>query len=229
MAGSDGGREDAAHACQVRRGRGRPVVVGVAEHSGWAILVSAAAVNGAPAVVDRRRVPLIEKGLPNLPYEHDTRALADDEAQQLLQTVKQSIATCTALALERLSDDLWPQHRVSAIAIRQPPLPRLPATAKEAHDSYHVLCRADGMLYHDALCKAARQRDWQVMFHQRGEELTKAADALQARPQDVEQFITDQKRTLKAPWSAEHRDAFAAAIGGLRRESKLRLPRQDVT
>jgi hypothetical protein len=212
----------------VKRRRGRPVVVGVTEHSGWAILVSAAAVNGAPAVIDRRRVPLIEKGLPNLPYEHDTRALADDEAQQLLDTVKQSIAACAALALERLADDLWPQHRVSAIAIRQPPLPRLPATAREAHDSYHVLCRADGMLYHDALCKAARQRDWEVVFHRRGEELTQAADALQASRRDVERFITDQKRTLKAPWTTEHRHAFAAAIASLKRESRLRIPRIEL-
>lgn len=202
----------------------RPVVVGVAEHSGWAILVSTAAVNGEPTVVDRRRVPLIEKGLPNLPYEHDTQALADDEAEQLLKTVKRSIAACTAQALERLADDLWPQYRVSSIAIRQPPLPHLPASAKEAHDSYYVLCRADGMLYHAALCKAARQRGWGVAFHRRGEELAQAAEALRASARDVERFIDDQKRTLKAPWSAEHRDAFAAAISGLRHESKLRLP-----
>ena len=37
-------------------------VVGVSEHSGWAILVTAAIVEGMPVVVDRRRVPLIDKG-----------------------------------------------------------------------------------------------------------------------------------------------------------------------
>lgn len=204
-------------------------MVGVAEHSGWAIFVSTAAVNGAPTVVDRRRVPLIEKGVPNQPYEHDSQALADDEAEQLLQTVKRSIEACTALALARLSDDLWPKYRVSSIAIRHPPLEHLPATVREVHGSYHVLCRADGMLYHSALCTAARQRGWEVAFHRRGDELAQAAEALRASAQDVERFINDQKRTLKAPWSAEHRDAFAAAIASLRHGSKLRLPRTEAT
>jgi hypothetical protein len=84
------------------------------------------------------------------------------------------------------------------------------------------------MLYHDALCEAARQRDWEVVFHRRGEELTQAADALQASRRDVERFITDQKRTLKAPWTTEHRHAFAAAIASLKRESRLRIPRIEL-
>ena len=60
----------------------RPGVVGVADHNGWAILVSAAAVNGEPTVVDRRRVELIERGVPSQPYHHETLALGDDEAEQ---------------------------------------------------------------------------------------------------------------------------------------------------
>jgi hypothetical protein len=199
------------------------VVVGVADHSGWAIFVSAAVVKGEPTVVDRRRVSLIEKGLPNQPYEHDTRALADDEAEQLVRDVKRSIAKTTGLAFDRLSADLWPTYRVSSLTVREPTLERLPATVTEAHASYHVQCRADGMLYHSAICAAARQRDWTLVFHRRGEELAMAADALKASPQDVERFLNDLKKTLKQPWTAEHRHAFAAAIGGLREQSKRAL------
>jgi hypothetical protein len=200
----------------------RTVAVGVAEHNGWAILVSAAAVSGEPVVVDRRRVTLIEKGVPNQPYEHDTQPLSDAGAEQVLRTVKRSIAACTAQALDRLSADLWPQYRVAAMAIRQPPLARLPATLEEVRRSYHVMCRADGMLYHSALCKAARQRDWNLVFHRRGEELAKAAEACQVTTGGVERFINDLKPTLKAPWTAEHRNAFAAAIGTLSKQSRLR-------
>ena len=200
---------------------GRPVVVGVADHNGWAILVSAAAVNGEPTVVDRRRVTLIEKGVPSQPYHHETLALSDAEAEQLLRKVKRSIASCTALAFDRLAADLSPQYRVAAITIRQPPLPLLPATVEEVHRSYHALCRADGMLYHSAICTAARQRDWKVVLHRRGEELAKAAEALQASTQDVERFMRDLRQTLKPPWTAEHRHAFAAAIGALKQLSRL--------
>jgi hypothetical protein len=206
------------------RSNGRPAVVGASDHNGWAILVSAAAVNGEPSVVDRRRVRLIGKGVPNQPYHHETLALSDAEAEQLLLKVKRSIAACTAVAFDRLSADLWPRYRVSSITIRQPPLAHLPVTVGEVHRSYHALCRADGMLYHSAICTAARQRDWKLVFHRRGEELAKAAEALQASTHEVERFMNDLRQTLRPPWTAEHRNAFAAAIAGLRKRSRLRVP-----
>jgi hypothetical protein len=211
------------------RSNGRPVVVGVADHNGWAILVSAAAVNGAPTVVDRRRVMLVAKGVPSQPYHHETLALTDEASEQLLRKVERSIAACTALAFDRLATDLWPQYRVSSITIRQPPLAHLPATVAEVHRSYHTLCRADGMLYHSAICAAARQRDWAVVLHRRGEELATAADALQASTHEVERFMNELRQTLRPPWTAEHRHAFAAAIGGLRKQSRLRVLRAEAT
>jgi hypothetical protein len=192
-----------------------PLVIGVADHCGWAILVSASWADGHPAVVDRRRVRLIETGLPSQPYEHETRGLREEEAEQLLRRVTQSIERSTALALDRLAADLRPLYRVSGLAMRQPPLGRLPASAEHAHRSYHVLCRADAMLYHSAICAAARQRRWPLAFHRRGEELARAAQALQWSPPDVERFMTDLRTALQPPWTAEHRRAFAAAIAAL--------------
>jgi hypothetical protein len=194
----------------------------VADHNGWAILVSAAAVNGEPVVVDRRRVELIEKGVPSQPYHHETLTLTDAEAERLLRRVEQSIAAWTDLAFDRLSSDLWPRYRVSAMTIRQPPLAHLPATVAEVHRSYHATCRADGVLYHSAICRAARRRDWEIVLHRRGEELATAAEALQTSTLEVERFLTDLRQALKPPWSAEHRHAFAAAIGRLGRQSRLR-------
>ena len=209
---------------RARNDSGARVAVGIADHSGWAILVSAAAVNGEPVVVDRRRVRLIDEGVPNQPYEHDTSALADDEAEALVRTVKRSIATRTALAFDHLSGDLSPRYRIVAITIREPTLPRLPATVKEARASNHVLYRADGMLYHSAICAAARRRGWEVAQHRRGEEFTSAAKALRATAGDVEQFVNALRKTLRPPWSAEHRSAFAAAVGSLGAQAKLRVP-----
>ena len=115
------------------------------------------------------------------------------------------------------------------MTIREPTLAHLPATVGEVHRSYHVQCRADGMLYHSAICEAARQRDWQLVFHRRGEELAKAAAAVQASAREVERFINDYRQTLKPPWTAEYRHAFAAAIGSLSHQSRLRVPRREPT
>ena len=195
-----------------------PVAVGVAEHNGWAILVSVAAVNGQPTVVDRRRVPLIEKGVPNQPYHHETLALPNAEAEQLLRRVRRSIAACTTLAFERLSADLSPRYRVASIAIRQPPLPRLPATVAVVHDSYYVQCRADGMLYHSAICAAARHLGWSLVVLPRGEELAKAAEAMQTSSAEVDEFVNRLRRKLGPPWAADHRRALAAAIAALKNQ-----------
>ena len=203
------------------------MVVGVSDHNGWAVLVSAAIANGAPAVVDRRRVSLIEDGVPSQPYHHETLALGDAESEQLLHKVRRSIAACTEHALRQLAADLFPRYRVAAVTIRHPPLADLPPTVGEVHRSYHATCRADGMLYHSAICQAARQRAWKVVLHPRGEEVAMAAAALHASTHHVERFVNGLKETLKAPWTAEHRDAFAAAIGSLGQQSRLRLPRMD--
>ena len=191
------------------------VVVGVADHSGWALFVSAAIVNGKLTLVDCRRVELIEAGIPTQPYHHETLTLKEADAERLLRTVRQSIAACTARAFDRLSADLSPRYQVSALAMREPTLARLPETVEEAHRTYHTMCRADGMLYHAAICAAARQRHWELVFHRRGEELARAAGALNASTSEVERFVKGLKQP--PPWTAEHRNAFAAAIGSLKK------------
>ena len=201
-----------------------PVVVGVADHGGWAVLVCAAMADGAPVVIDRRRVPIIDPGVPTQPYHHDTLAMPKAASEKLVRTVKKSVASCTAAAFDHLSTDLGPRHRIVAIAIREPPLPHLPASVKEAHASYNVQCRADGMLYHAAICADADRRGWDVVRHPRGEEMERAAVVLGARPADVGRFLDGLKKTLGPPWSAEHRHVFAAAIARLGDEARLRLP-----
>jgi hypothetical protein len=73
------------------------------------------------------------------------------------------------------------------------------------------------MLYHSAICAAARRLGWSLVVLPRGEELARAAEAMQASPADVEEFVNSLRRTLGPPWAADHRRALAAAIGTLRR------------
>jgi hypothetical protein len=201
----------------------QPVVVGVADHGGWAILVSVAPKDGQPVVIDRRRAATIDDGVPSQPYHHDTLTMSDADAEALLRKVKRSVAERTARAFDQLATDLGTQYRVDAMTIRVPPLERLPATAKEAHASYHVQCRADGMLYHAALCEAADARGWTVVMVPRGHEISRAAEALACGERRAEQFVVGLKAVLGPPWSAEHRNACAAAIAELSERTPLRL------
>ena len=124
-----------------------PCVVSVAEHTGWAHLVCVAAPGNVPAVVARRRVVLIDPGLPTMPYEHDTTAMREDEANAVIARVRRSVAARTSEALQRIVIELAPAHTAVALAIRKPPFDDLPATVAAVRTSYRLLCAADGMLY----------------------------------------------------------------------------------
>ena len=199
-----------------------PVVLGVADHSGWAIFVSVAAEGGVPRIADRRHVELIAKGLPNQPYHHETLAMSEHDAERLLDRVRKSISISVDHALDRLSADLKSESRVKALTIREPTLPSLPPTVAEVHASYRVTCAADGMLYHSAICKAARERGWEVEFFRRGGAAAQAAEILGTSTPDADRFLTDLGKALGPPWTKEHRDATAAAIRVLGNHSKFR-------
>src|SRR5713101_4334363 len=153
-------------------------VVSVADHTGWAHVVCVAARGNVPAVIARRRVALIDKGLPTLPYEHDTTAMREDEANAVIARVRRSIAARTSDALRRVVIELAPAHTAVALAIREPPFDDLPATVAAVRTSYRLLCAADGMLYQLAICHAARQLRLDVHRCRRGGETARAAQHL---------------------------------------------------
>jgi hypothetical protein len=196
-------------------GRSSPCAISVAEHTGWTHLLAVAVQQGAPAVLVRRRVALIDPGLPTQPYEHDSRALPEPEANALIARVQRSIAARTSLAFERLIAELAPAHTAVALAIRKPPFPELPATVSEAWNSYPLLCAADGMLYQQALCRAARQHGLEIHLCRRGDEMTLAAQRLAVTAEAIEAFVAKTGRPPGPPWTEEHRRAFAAGIAAL--------------
>jgi len=200
-----------------------PGVISVADHAGWAHLVCVSVQSGLPVVVERRRVALIDPGLPTQPYEHDTVAMREDEAEALVARVRRSIAACTTRALERVVSELAPTCRIVALAIRKPPFPRIPSSVRTVHASYQLKCSADGMLYQGALCRAAKRQKLEVRLCQRGEEVELAASSLGVSPDEVEAFVTRVGRPAGPPWTQEHRLAYAAAIAALAPHARMRL------
>jgi hypothetical protein len=192
-----------------------PCVISVADHAGWAHVVCAAAKDNVPAVIERRRVTVIDKGLPTMPYHHESLAMPEDEANALIARVRRSIARCTSRALREVATDLAPAHRVVALAIREPPFPELPETVAVVRQSYQLQCAADGMMYQHALCCAAGDLGLEVHLCRRGEETASAAARLGVDPGDIESFVSGTGRPSGPPWTQEHRRAYAAAIAAL--------------
>jgi hypothetical protein len=198
-------------------------VLGVADHGGWAVCVTVAVSRDVPLVVDRRRIELIEPGVPSQPYHHDTRAMPLPDAEKLVLRVRASVMQTTLAGLSELRDELRPLYTIVAMTLRNPPLSYVPVTVAEAHASYPVMCRADGMMYHDALCTAARRLKIPLELQDRGEELTRAADRLGASVKELEQFLHTQGERLGPPWQKEHRLAAAAAMAVLADRMRVAL------
>jgi hypothetical protein len=180
----------------------------------------------APAVIERRRVALIDRGLPTLPYHHDTTAMREDEANALIARVRRSIAARTSDAFTRVVTELAPAYAVVALAIREPPFAELPETVATVRKSYRLQCAADGMLYQLAICRAARQLGLDVQICRRGQETSRAADQLGVTLSEIEEFVRRTGRPAGPPWTQEHRRAYAAGIAALAAHApgRLRIP-----
>ncbi|HJZ70951.1 MAG TPA: hypothetical protein VKE51_04380 [Vicinamibacterales bacterium] len=202
-------------------------VISVADHAGWAHVVCVAAPANVPAVVERRRVTLIDAGLPTLPYHHESLGMREDDANALIARIQRSIAGRTSRALKEVVTDLAPVYSVVALAIREPPFAELPDSVAAVRQSYQLQCAADGMMYQLALCRAARDLGLEVHLCRRGEETARAAARLEVHPHQMESFVSDTGRPSGPPWTQEHRRAYAAGIAALaarpRRRRTMRI------
>ena len=203
--------------------RREPCVVSVADHTGWAHAVCVGVRGQAPAVIQRRRMSLIDRGLPTLPYHHDTTAMREDEANALFARVQRSIAARTSEALTEVVRELTPACDVVALAIREPPFAELPETVAEVRKSYRLQCAADGMLYQLAMSSAARQLGLDVQMCRRGKETSRAAYELGVTPSEIEEFVSRIGRPAGSPWTQEHRMAYAAGIAALAAHARGRI------
>ena len=195
--------------------RTAPCVISVAEHAGWAHVVSVAAPGQMAAVVGRRRVTLIEAGLPTLPYHHDTIGMREVDANALIARVQRSVAKCTSHEIQRVVADLAPSYAVVALAIREPVFPALPESVATVQQSYRLQCAADGVMYQLALCRAARGLGLEVHLCRRGQEAARAAERLGVTTDAIESFVRSSGRPPGPPWTLEHRRAYAAGVAVL--------------
>ncbi len=90
-------------------------IIGVSDHGGWAVLVTVAA-DGA--ILDRRRVELVDDTLPALPHHHEGQLLAMNEAVALVERVRVSAERHAILALDEVATAV---PHILGIALRKRP------------------------------------------------------------------------------------------------------------
>ena len=176
--------------------------LGIAHHLGWAVAVTASADH---AVVDRRRIELVEPGVATAPIHHEGKPLDDDAAAVLVAQVRASAVRATAQSLDELVAALPAPIVSMSLRAWSPDFPKDIAVQRRVpHES-----RADSVMYREVLAEQARARGWAVHLFDAKDVEARAARTLAGRAAEV---LHGPRATLGPPWAKDHRMALAATI-----------------
>ena len=178
-------------------------IVGVSDHGGWAVLVTAAP-DGT--LLDRRRVELVDEDLPKIPHHSEGQALPLPEAVALVERVRASAEKHAKLALDAVA--LTVPRRILGVALRR--CPELPPTIAERIKDYRAQNVADWVMYRRALAAAAEARGWAIHWYDAKKVLDAAREALGI--EDLDAHFLQLRRSIGSPWGQDHKVAMAAAI-----------------
>ena len=178
--------------------------VGIADHFGWAVAVSASA---DYEVVDRRRIELIEPGMTAAPIHYDGHRLDVAAMAELVTKVRASVVRATAAALDNIAAAL-PEPIVS-ISLRTWPPDFPDDIAVQLRAPYEA--RADAIMYRQILADLANTHNWKVQLYDAKQVEAQAVGILTDRADDV---LHGPRATLGPPWTKDHRIALAATIVG---------------
>ncbi|MET1001845.1 MAG: hypothetical protein ABWZ15_08550 [Acidimicrobiia bacterium] len=178
--------------------------VGIADHFGWAVAVTASADH---EVVDRRRIELVEPGLTAAPIHYESHRLDIPGTVALVAKVRASVVRATSAALDELATSL--PAPVVSISLRTWPLDFPADVAVQRRSPYEA--RADAIMYREVLSELAHARDWEVHLYNAKEVIGQAVSMLGERADEI---LQGPRARLGPPWTKDHRTALAATIVG---------------
>jgi hypothetical protein len=200
---------------QLRPTAGRGTIgdmrLGIAHHLGWAAVVAASADH---KVVDRRRIELIERGMPPAPIHHEggphrlhrtATPLDDDDLAALVADVRASVIRATSAALDDLTTSL--SEPIVSISLRAWTADFPAEIAVQRRAPWES--QADSVMYRQVLAELARDRGWEVHLFNAKDVEADAASILGERAHEV---LHGPRALLGPPWSKDHRLALAATI-----------------
>ena len=176
--------------------------LGIADHFGWAVAVTAAADH---AVVDRRRIELVEPGVSPAPIHYESRRLDVAATAALVARVRASVDRACSAALDELAGAL--PAPVVSISLRFWPPDFPDDIAVQRRAPYEA--RADAIMYRHLLAELAHARGWEVHCYDAKHVEAQAADLLGNRADEV---LRRPRATLGPPWTKDHRVALAATV-----------------
>jgi hypothetical protein len=176
--------------------------LGIADHLGWAVAVTASADH---EVVDRRRIELVEPGLSAAPIHYESRHLDVAGTAALVAKVRASVVRAASAALDEIAIAL--PAPVVSISLRRWPPDFPDDIAVQRRVPYES--RADAVMYRQVLAELAHARGWDVHRYVAKDVVGQAVGVLAERADEV---LQGPRATLGPPWTKDHRTALAATV-----------------
>ena len=132
--------------------------LGIADHFGWAVAVTASADH---EVVDRRRIELVEPGMSAAPIHYEGKRLDVAATAALVAEVRASVVRATSAALDEIASAL--PAPVVSISLRAWPPDFPDDIAVQRRAPYEA--RADAIMYRQVLAELAHARGWEVHLY----------------------------------------------------------------
>ena len=190
----------------------KQAAIGFRVHSGWAAFVAVCVEKGAPVVLARQRVHLVETFTYEFrqPY-HTAEKMLLGQAREFIARMQAEARRLAYRATRGLASRTQEQGakltRCGLLLASGRPLPELDKILA----SHALIHTADGELFREALLHASARcglRDFKI---KEKELLEHAGEALRLKPADVMGRVTELGRPLGSPWSQDEKFATLAA------------------
>lgn len=190
----------------------KQAALGFRAHSGWTALVAVCLEKGAPVVLARQRVHLVETFTYEFrqPY-HTAEKLLLGQARDFIERVRDEAKRLAHRAIYGLQNDLQKQGvnltRCGLLLASGKPLPALEKTLA----SHALIHTADGELFREAILHASDRCGLAATCIKEREILECAGQAFRCKPADLLRRVTELGRSLGSPWSQDEKFATLAA------------------
>jgi hypothetical protein len=199
----------------------REAALGFRVHSGWAALVAVRLEKGAPVVLARERVHLVETFTYEFrqPY-HTAEKMLQGQAGEFIERVRDEARRLAHRAIQGLQSELQKQglavKSCGLLLASGRPLPAL----EKILASHALIHTADGELFREALLHASARCGLRDSRIKEKELLERAGQVLRLKSDGLMRRVTELGKSLGAPWSQDEKFATLAAWLALKAPSK---------
>jgi hypothetical protein len=199
----------------------KQAAIGFRVHSGWAAVVAVSIEKGAPVVLARQRVHLVDTFTYEFrqPY-HTAEKMLLGQAREFVARMKAEARRLAHRAIGQLESRTQEQGvkltRCGLLLASGRPLPGL----EKILASHALIHTADGEHFREAIVHASERCGLAMNCVKERELLDRAGQAFRLKPKELLRRVTELGRPLGSPWSQDEKFATMAAWLALARPSK---------